>query len=289
MGDSALASPGIDLESAAVALAKKWLQINSISNNSITNIMLRPIIILPACAHQIGVQPSHAAQSKYIDAVVLGAECAPLILPALGESSDHEAVLSACHGIMLTGSPSNIHPRHYDQAVLDPELPQDAARDATTLPLIRAALERGLPLLAICRGFQEINVALGGSLHQAVHDVAGKHNHRENKADTLERQYAPSHAVVVEAGGRLARILGGASELSVNSLHGQGIARLADGLTVEARAADGLIEAFSVTAAPGFTMAVQWHPEWRIADNPESMRLFGAFGQACRDYQAKRG
>ena len=241
--------------------------------------MHRPIVILPACALQIGVQSSHAAQSKYVDAVVVGADCAPLILPALGESSDFEAVLSACHGIMLTGSPSNVHPRHYDQEVLDPKLPQDAARDATMLPLIRAALERGLPLLAICRGFQEINVALGGSLHQAVHDVAGKCDHRENKADTLERQYAPAHAVVVEAGGRLAKILGGAGELSVNSLHGQGIDRLAD----------GLVEAFSVTAAPGFTMAVQWHPEWRVADSPQSMRLFGAFGQACRDYQARRG
>ncbi|MQR01948.1 gamma-glutamyl-gamma-aminobutyrate hydrolase family protein [Glaciimonas soli] len=249
--------------------------------------MHRPIIILPACSHQIGVQPSHAAQSKYVDAVVLGADCAPLILPALGEASDLEAVLSVCHGIMLTGSPSNVHPRHYDQHVLNPTLPQDAARDATTLPLIRAALERGLPLLAICRGFQEINVALGGSLHQAVHDVAGKHDHRENKADTLEQQYAPSHAVVVEAGGRLAQILGGAGELSVNSLHGQGIDRLADGLTVEARAPDGLIEAFSVAAVPGFTMAVQWHPEWRVTNNPASMRLFAAFGQACRDYQAK--
>lgn len=261
--------------------------------------MSKPIVILPACAKKIGLHFQHAVQYKYVAAVVDGAACAPLILPALGADTDVEAVLAACHGILLTGSPSNVHPSHYAQPVLDATLPQDTARDATIFPLIRAALGYGVPLLAICRGFQEINVALGGSLHQAVHGVPGMHDHRENKEASLEDQYAIAHPVTIEAGGKLAQILQGCAEesanslaansLAVNSLHGQGIDRLADGLVVEARAADGLVEAYSVRNAPGFALAVQWHPEWRVTENPPSMRIFQAFGQACRAHQQTRG
>jgi putative glutamine amidotransferase len=282
--------------------------------------MSKPIVILPACTRKIGHHAQHGVQFKYVDAVVDGAGCAPLILPALGARTDVEAVLATCHGILLTGSPSNVHPGHYAQAVLDDTLPRDPARDATIFPLIRAALDDGVPLLAICRGFQEINVALGGSLHQAVHGVAGLHDHREDKDASLDQQYAPAHAVAIEAGGKLERILqGGGSallarsmpaqsqparslpiqsvptgsvpthSLQVNSLHGQGIDRLADGLVVEARAADGLVEAYSVRDAPGFTLAVQWHPEWRVTEYPASLRIFQAFGQACRDRQRTRG
>ncbi|MBY0242795.1 MAG: gamma-glutamyl-gamma-aminobutyrate hydrolase family protein, partial [Burkholderiaceae bacterium] len=163
-------------------------------------------------------------------------------------------------------------------------LPQDHARDATTLPLIRAALERGLPLLAICRGFQEVNVALGGTLHQAVHEVPGLHDHRESKGQPLAMQYAAAHKVTLQAGGMLARLLDGARAIDVNSLHGQGIAELAPGLQVEAWAEDGLVEAYSIPAAP-FALAVQWHPEWQVTDNPVSLRLFTAFGDACRIYR----
>lgn len=250
--------------------------------------MRRPIVIVPACTRQIGAHPYHTTQFKYVDAVVLGADCAPLLLPALGGQTDFESVLDACDGVMLTGSPSNVHPSHYREDVLDPSLPQDAARDATTLPLIRAALERGIPLMAICRGFQEMNVALGGSLHQAVQEVAGMQDHRENKDAPLDQQYAEAHEVAIAAGGRLAAILDGAQRLPVNSLHGQGIKRLAPGLRVEARAADGLVEAFSVSDSPGFTLALQWHPEWRVLENPASMKLFGAFGAACRNYRSLR-
>ncbi|WP_317203257.1 gamma-glutamyl-gamma-aminobutyrate hydrolase family protein [Janthinobacterium sp.] len=250
--------------------------------------MRRPIVIVPACLKQLGDHAYHTAQDKYLHAVVAGARCMPLVLPALGADIDLDAVLAAADGVMLTGSPSNVHPSHYGEEVLDAALPQDAARDASTLPLIRAALARGIPLIAVCRGFQEVNVALGGSLHQAVHGLAGMRDHREPAALPLERQYGPAHRVALEPGGRLARILGGAAELMVNSLHGQGIARLAPGLMVEARADDGLIEAYSVTAAPGFSLAVQWHPEWRIAENPDSMKLFLAFGQACRIYHSKK-
>jgi putative glutamine amidotransferase len=250
--------------------------------------MRRPIVLVPACTRQIGVHPYHTAQFKYVDAVVLGADCAPLILPSLGAQTDFDSVLDLCDGIMLTGSPSNVHPSHYQQEVRDPALPQDAARDATTLPLIRAAIERGIPLLAICRGFQEMNVALGGSLHQAVHEVAGLHDHRENKEGTLEAQYAPAHDVNIVPGGRMAAILSGAASIRVNSLHGQGVARLAPGLVAEAHAEDGLVEAFSVSGAPGFTLALQWHPEWRVLENPDSMKLFSAFGTACRNYRGMR-
>jgi putative glutamine amidotransferase len=251
--------------------------------------MRRPIVIVPACTREIGPHPYHAAQYKYVDAVVRGADCAPLILPALGAAPDLEAVLGASDGIMLTGSASNVDPGYYAQQLRDPSLPRDPARDATTLPLIRAALERGIPIIAVCRGFQEMNVALGGSLHQALQEVAGKMDHREDPHAALEDQYGPAHPIEVAPGGLLARILGGAGDIIVNSLHGQGVDRLASGLAVEAWSEDGLVEAFSVPSAPGFALAVQWHPEWRITQNPDSMKMFHAFGQACRDYQAKRG
>ncbi|MGZ8292334.1 MAG: gamma-glutamyl-gamma-aminobutyrate hydrolase family protein [Telluria sp.] len=249
--------------------------------------MRRPIVIVPACTRQIGDHPYHAVQYKYIDAVVHGAHCAPLIVPALGDAFDLEAALAICDGIMLTGSASNVHASHYEQDLRDPALPLDPARDATTLPLIRAALQRGIPIFAICRGFQEMNVALGGSLHQAVQEVAGMMDHRENPSDPLDNQYAPSHPIDLVPGGLLARILDGASEIVVNSLHGQGIDRLGKGIVVEATAHDGLVEAFSVPESP-FALAAQWHPEWNLLHNPDSVKLFGAFGQACRDYREKR-
>ena len=251
--------------------------------------MRSPIVLVPACTRQFGEFPYYGAQIKYVDAVVNGAGCAPLVLPAVGQAMDLEAMLSICDGILLTGSASNVHPSHYGQDVFDPELPQDAARDATTLPLIRAALRRGIPVIAVCRGFQEMNVALGGSLYQAVQDVEGKRDHRENPELTLEEQYAPAHSITLEPGGILQRILSGATETWVNSLHGQGVDRLADGIAIEARSDDGLVEAFSVPSAPGFTMAVQWHPEWRLLDNPDSMKIFGAFGDACRSYLENKG
>ena len=250
--------------------------------------MSSPIVLVPACTRQFGEYPYYGAQIKYVDAVVVGSGCAPLVLPALGDALDLEAMLEVCDGIMLTGSASNVHPSHYAQDVYDPALPQDPNRDATTLPLIRAAVKRGIPVLAVCRGFQEMNVALGGTLHQAVQEVEGKMDHREKADQPLDVQYAPAHAITLEPGGVLQKILNGATRTDVNSLHGQGIDQLAAGLQVEARALDGLIEAFSVPSAPGFTLALQWHPEWRLADNPDSMKMFGAFGDACRAYRAKR-
>jgi putative glutamine amidotransferase len=161
-------------------------------------------------------------------------------------------------------------------------------RDATTLPLIRRAVEIGVPLFAICRGIQELNVALGGSLHQHVHELPGRRDHRSDKTRPWYERYGPAHTIRLVPGGRLQAILGGAATLEVNSLHGQGIDRPAERLVVEAWAEDGTIEAVTVRDAPGFVIGVQWHPEWRVAENPWSLRLFAAFADAARTRAAAR-
>lgn len=243
---------------------------------------MKPVVLIPACSKDIGHHPFHVVGRKYVDAVAQAAGCMPLLVPPLGDALEIDALLGLADGIMLTGSQSNVHPGHFDQPVADPSLPLDPARDATTLPLLRRALALGVPLFAICRGFQEMNVALGGSLHQAVHAVAGKRDHREDKSAGVDVQYGSAHHVQVVAGGVLARALGAAGPIAVNSLHGQGVDRLAPGLVVEATAEDGLIEAFSVAGAQAFALGVQWHPEWKVRDNPVSMKIFEAFGNACR-------
>jgi putative glutamine amidotransferase len=159
----------------------------------------------------------------------------------------------------------------------------DPHRDATNLPLAAKALQAGVPLFAVCRGFQELNVVLGGSLHQHVEEVPGYHRHNEDPDKPLEIQYGPSHSVTLVKGGLL-RKLAGTDTAEVNSLHSQGVAKLADGVTVEAIADDGLIEAFRVDDAKGFALAVQWHPEWRVTEDSFSLAIFRAFGDACREY-----
>ena len=245
-----------------------------------------PTVLLPACNRLLGEHPFHVAGRKYVEFVRL-AGCLPLIVPDAAEA-DIDALLDLADGVLLTGSPSNVHPRHFGEAVHDPALPLDEARDAWTLPFIRRALQRGVPLFAICRGAQETNVALGGSLHQAVREVQGLADHRAAEAAAADLQYGPAHPVQVAGGGLLARIVE-RPHFDVNSVHGQGIKRLADGFRVEARAPDGLVEAFSKPGAPGFNLCVQWHPEWRAADNVQSVRLARAFGDACRAYRLQRG
>ncbi len=245
----------------------------------------RPRVLVPACNRLLGQHAFHIVGRKYTEAVRL-AGALPL-LTAGATPDELPEWLALADGVLLTGSPSNVHPSHFGQAVHDPALPLDPERDAWTLPLVRAALARGLPLLAICRGTQEVNVALGGSLHQAVQEVPGLADHRgpdRRPGVPVEVAYAPAHRVEVVPGGRLAAIVGLPS-FEVNSLHGQGIDRLAPGLRVEARAPDGLVEAFSVESASGFSLCVQWHPEWRAASNPVSMRLLEAFGAAVRTYR----
>ena len=242
----------------------------------------RPLVLVPACNRMLGELCYHVAALKYVDAVRL-AGCQPLIVPSVAPP-DVDALLDVAHGLLLTGSPSNVHPQHYAETVLDESLPLDPARDAWILPIIPKVLARGMPLFAICRGFQEANVALGGTLHQAVHRVSGYADHRDRDDDPVEVQYAIAHDVFIEPGGVLARLLE-TDRIAVNSLHGQGVNRLASRLRIEARAPDGLVEAFSVADASGFALAVQWHPEWHAEENPVSMRLLGAFGDAVRAYR----
>ncbi|SIT38399.1 gamma-Glu-GABA hydrolase [Paraburkholderia ribeironis] len=230
----------------------------------------------------IGAHPSHVVGEKYIAAIVDGSQALAMLLPALGERQSVEDVLATIDGLLLTGSYSNVEPHRYGGKPSAPDTPRDAARDATTLPLLRAAIVAGVPVLAICRGLQEMNVVFGGTLHQSVHAVAGLNDHRENSQDDLDVQYAPSHAITLTQGGLLQRLAGGTNEARVNSLHGQGIARLGAGLMAEAIAPDGLIEAVSVTGARAFALGVQWHPEWKHADDALSRAIFRAFGDACR-------
>ena len=242
----------------------------------------KPLVLVPACNKFIGEHPFHVAGKKYIDAVRL-AGCLPLIVPSSTEAELDE-LLALADGLLLTGSQSNVHPGQFGEAVHNPALPLDPLRDDWTLPLVRRAIERGLPMLAICRGFQEVNVALGGSLHQAVQEQDGLQDHRAPSDQPVEQQYAAQHSVQVLPGGLLETLLG-CQALSVNSLHGQGVKRLAPGLRVEAVAPDGLVEAFTVAQARGFNLSVQWHPEWQARTNPVSMALLQAFGQACVDYR----
>lgn len=242
----------------------------------------RPVVLVPACNRQLGHHPFHVVGRKYIDAVRL-AGALPLAVPPV-DASELDELLSLADGILLTGSPSNVHPSHFGEAVHDDTLPLDPLRDSVTLPLVPKAIERGIPLFLICRGFQEANVALGGSLHQAVQEQPGRMDHRSRDADPVDVQYGPAHSVQVVPGGVLETLLGPDS-FQVNSLHGQGVNRLADGLRVEARAPDGIVEAFSHANAPGFVLGVQWHPEWLASANPVSLKLLCAFGDACRSYR----
>jgi putative glutamine amidotransferase len=245
----------------------------------------KPVVLVPSCNRTLGQHPFHIAGRKYIEAVRLAGGL-PLIVP-VAHANEIEALLDLADGVLLTGSPSNVHPRHFGEDVHDTSLPLDTERDDWTLPMIPRVIERGIPLFAICRGFQETNVALGGTLHQAVHEVEGQHDHRGagGAADApAEQVYGLAHPVDVQPGGRLATILP-EPRIQVNSVHGQGVNRLAPGLRVEARAPDGLVEAFSVEQAPGFNLCVQWHPEWQAATNPISVRLLRAFGDACIAYR----
>ena len=242
----------------------------------------KPVVGIPADRRQLDPHPFHMVGEKYATAVRDGADAIPFLIPALGDSVDAATVLQHVDGILLTGSPSNVEPHHYDGEASRPGTLHDPHRDETTLPMIELALEVGVPVFAVCRGFQELNVVLGGSLHQHVHEVEGYHIHRENPDDPLEVQYGPSHEIHLVEGGVL-RDLAGTDTVTVNSLHSQGIARLADGVTVEAVADDGLIEGFCVDGAKNFALAVQWHPEWNVTEDKFSMAIFKAFGDACRN------
>lgn len=252
-----------------------------------------PLVGVTACRVATGHATAHRVVDKYVDAVLEAAGCLPLVIPAVGAAVPPNSWLDRLDGVLLTGSPSNLDPALYDGGVRPEGDPADPHRDATTLPLIRACIARGVPLLALCRGIQELNVALGGSLHGRLHAVPGRADHRSDKTLGYADRYRPSHAVRLTPGGLLDGLVGDLAGpdggLMVNSLHGQGIDRLAPGLGVEATAPDGTIEAVSMPGAKGFVLALQWHPEWRAATIEAHRRLFAAFGEVCRNQLLSRG
>eukprot|EP01037_Dinobryon_pediforme_P023174 gene23174-24543_t len=210
----------------------------------------------------------HMTPAQYCEAVVVGAGAIPLMVPPLGEMLDLRPVLDRVDGLLLTGARSNVHPGRYGVEPSADYEPYDEARDATTLPLIGAALERGLPLFAICRGYQELNVALGGTLHTELQQLEGRFDHRAPQSPSADVRYGLSHPIQIAAGGCIGRILGEA-DVTVNSLHRQGIDRISPRLVIEAVAGDGTIEAVSVRDAKAFAVGVQWHPEyWVRSDKP---------------------
>jgi putative glutamine amidotransferase len=244
-----------------------------------------PLIVVPADVRPGDGYVWHAAPETYLAALVDGIGAIPLILPSLAEEPDFDALLARVDGVLLTGSRSNVHPERYGTQATPASEPHDPRRDAVAMPLIGATLRRGIPLFAICRGMQELNVALGGTLIAEVREEPGRSDHRAPVSDDADARFAISHAVAIVPGGRLAGILG-TDTIRVNSLHHQAIGRLAEGLAVEATAPDGTIEAVRVRDAAGFALGVQWHPEYWVRTDLPSQKLFAAFGKAVRGYRA---
>ncbi|MGH2342293.1 gamma-glutamyl-gamma-aminobutyrate hydrolase family protein [Segnochrobactraceae bacterium EtOH-i3] len=247
----------------------------------------RPLVIVSADVRVADDYVWHATPEQYLNGVRLGAEAVPLILPSFGDGIDPMELLGDVDGVLVSGSRSNVHPTCYGDAPSEATEPYDEARDSTTIPLIRAAIMLGVPLFCICRGHQELNVALGGSLDAEIQTLPGRLDHRAPVSDDLNVRWALAHEVVFEPGSQLAGVVG-ADRIRVNSLHRQAIGRLADGLEVEARATDGTIEAVRVRDATTFAFGVQWHPEYWVRTDAPSMRLFQAFGQAVRARRAAR-
>lgn len=249
---------------------------------------IKPLVGLPACVMQGDGMAFHKVGDKYVRAVALAAGALPVTIPALEDAIDLAALVERLDGLLLTGSPSNVYPDHYGEDPHEAAEPYDHPRDATTLPLIREAVTQGLPFLAICRGFQELNVALGGSLYTEVQEIEGRMDHRRPQHPDFDVQYGAKHEVTFEPGGIFAE-MAGQTVIETNSLHRQAIKEVAPGLRVEGRAPDGIVEAVSVKDATGFALGVQWHPEYKawdpgftLKDNDFSRRLFAAFGDAAR-------
>ncbi len=245
----------------------------------------KPVVLMSMGAQERKGHDYQVMTHKYIVPLVEIAGCVPVLVPTCCGTDDLEQYLDMADGVYLTGAGSNIDPALYGQENLTPEKAQDRDRDLFDLPLIKAAIARGLPIFAICRGMQEINVALGGDIYQKLYAEPGFNDHRENTDDPVDVQYAEAHKVRIHPGSWLAKVLG-SEEVGVNSLHGQGVKTLAKGLEPLAHAEDGLVEAYHAPSLSPFLFAVQWHPEWRAAQNPVSVKIFEAFGEACRQRQA---
>ena len=246
-----------------------------------------PLILVPADVRPGDGYNWHAAPETYLNALVHGSGAIPLILPSLGGDLDLDALLGRVDGVLLTGSRSNVHPERYGGSATSRTEPYDPHRDAVTMPLIAATLRHRVPLFAICRGMQELNVALGGTLIAEVQEEPGRSDHRAPASDDADVRFAIRHEVAIVPGGMLAGIME-SETIRVNSLHRQAIGQLAEGLVVEATAPDGTIEAISVRGAAGFALGVEWHPEYWVATDPPSAKLFATFGAAVRRYRAAK-
>jgi putative glutamine amidotransferase len=250
--------------------------------------MTQPIVAVATDVRQFENYSWHAVPQQYLEAAVSAAGVLPVLVPSFGARLDLDELLGRVDGVMLTGSKSNVHPSLYGVEATEANGPYDEARDATTMPLIRKAIERGVPLLAICRGIQELNVALGGSLATEIQEREGVMDHRAPVSDVQDERFAIRHPVRIAPGSCLAGVFG-ADEVMVNSVHRQAIERLGDRLQPEAVAPDGTLEAVSVRGAKAFAVGVQWHPEYWAATDDTSARIFRAFGDAARAHAARRG
>ena len=246
--------------------------------------MTRPVVGIIGNHHLINEEYSaHAGGAMNSEAVSQVSDCLPLLIPADPRLVSVEELLEACDGFLLTGGRPNVHPEEYGETWTEAHGAHDRARDAIALPLVRACVERGQPIFGICRGFQEVNVAMGGTLYPEIRDLPGRMNHRMPPDGTLEEKFALRHKVTLTEGG-VFHSLFGAPEVMTNTLHGQGIKDAGKRIVIEGRAPDGTPEAIYVEGAPGFTLSVQWHPEWDAASDPVSRPLFEAFGAACRTW-----
>jgi len=244
--------------------------------------MTRPVIGIIGNHYLIDDQyPTHAGGTMNSEAIAEVSGGLPMVVPADPRFVSVDDLLGICSGFLFTGGRPNIHPGEYGEAATEAHGAFDRARDAVALPLIRACVARGQPFLGVCRGFQEVNVAMGGSLHPEIRDLPGRMNHRMPPDGTIEEKFALRHAVVFGEGGPFHRLFG-AREVMTNTLHGQGIKRPGKRVVIDGRAPDGTPEALYVADAPGFTLSVQWHPEYRAARDPVSRPLFEAFGAAAR-------
>jgi putative glutamine amidotransferase len=249
--------------------------------------MPSPIIAIPADTREIEGYYWHATPNQYVNAVVKGTGATAIVIPALTEGNDIDSILDRVDGVMLSGSRTNVSPSLYGKEATESDGPYDPARDATTMELIRKTIDRGIPLLAICRGIQELNVALGGTLITEIQDGPDMWDHRRPDVPSRDGMYQIRQPVKIKEGSCLADFLG-AGEVQVNSLHRQAIGERAPGLAVEAVADDGTVEAVSVIGAKNFAVGVQWHPEYWVESDAPSAKLFKAFGEAVRTYAAGR-
>ena len=244
--------------------------------------MSRPVVGIIGNSYLMNDQyPTHAGGTMNSDAIANVSNCLPLLIPADPRYVCVEELLEVCDGFLLTGGRPNVHPEEYGESATDAHGEFDRARDAITLPLVRACVQRGQPFLGICRGFQEVNVAMGGTLYPEIRDLPGRMNHRMPPDGTLEEKFALRHIVTLLEGGVFHRLMG-ASEVMTNTLHGQGIKTMGQRVVIDGHAADGTPEAMYIKDAPGFTLSVQWHPEWDAVNDPVSRPLFEAFGEAVR-------